>query len=238
VPTYLTDCRIDWGWNERSEAEQAIVRRYQPQLDDHDHTVETFAELLGRASGELPAVAIAALVDDQSETRVLVLAKDGAITKVPVKDSTRRYSITLGQDDKVRALLAADKSALFPATVTALDRLAAGETKISRTLFFPEPLLDFVQREAARTDRSLSWIVQFAWKEVRAQIAALPDREAAAALRVSYPSAANTPQTLYVPTEMVVEAEAQAARFDSSLSWLFQLALALATPAITALPAR
>lgn len=238
MPTFITDCRIDWGWPARNDDERAVVRRYQPQLDDRDHTVETFAELLGRASAELPAVAIAALVDDQSDTRVLILAKDGAITKVPVKDSTRRYSITLGQDDKVRALLAADKSALFPATVSALDRLAAGETKISRGLFFPEPLLDFVQREASRTDRSLSWVVQFAWNHAREQIAALPDREAAAALRTSYPSAANAPQTLYFPTEILAEAEAQASRFDSSLSWLFQLAIAIATPAITALPGR
>ncbi|MBZ0239020.1 MAG: hypothetical protein K8M05_42310 [Deltaproteobacteria bacterium] len=234
MPTYITDCRIDWGWPARTDPERRTIEAYHPRLDDHDHTLETFAELLGRASAELPAVPIAALVDDEVDSRTLLLARDGAVTRVLVKDSSRRYSITLGQDDKVRALLAADKAALFPVDVSAHDRLVAGETRQSRALFFPEPMLAWLQAEAARLDRSLSHVVQLAWTHARTTIAALPDRDAAAPLRQSYPSAANAKQTLYFPAELLVEAEAAAARFDTSLSWVFQLALSIAAPALRA----
>lgn len=36
--------------------------------------------------------------------------------------------------------------------------------KCKQSLYFPEDLLLEIRREAARLDRSLSWIVQFAWK--------------------------------------------------------------------------
>ena len=101
-------------------------------------------------------------------------------------------------------------------------------TAISQALFWPEPMLAFLQAEASRLDCSLSNVVQRAWKQARETIAALPDRDAAAARRESYPSAQNQKQTLYFPTEMLAEAEAEAARFDSSLSWLFQLAISIA----------
>jgi uncharacterized small protein (TIGR04563 family) len=228
LPTYITDCRIDWGWAARTEAERAIIKVHDPRLDDRDHTVQTFTEGLTRASSELPGVAIAALVDDESGSRTLLLATDGAVTPVLVSDSTRRYSITLGQDDRVRALLAADKAALFPVTVSALDRLAAGDTRVSCTLYFPAAMLEFLQSEAARLDSSVSAVVQRGWVHARAQIVALPDREAATPLRQSHPVAGTSAQTLYFPTGILVEAEAQAARFDSSLSWLFQLAVSIA----------
>jgi len=234
VPIYITDCRIDWGWATRTDEERRILRAYHPRLDDRDHTVETFTALLARASAELPGVAIAALVDDQVGSRTLLLARDGAVTPVLVQDATRRHSITLGQDDKVRALLAADRDALFPVCVTASERLAAGETTQSRGIFFPEPMLAWLGAEATRLDRSLSHLVQLAWTEARARISTLPDRDAAAALREAHPGATVAMQTLYFPSALLVEAEAEAARFDVSLSWLFQLALSLARPAITA----
>jgi uncharacterized small protein (TIGR04563 family) len=43
-----------------------------------------------------------------------------------------------------------------------------------QSLYFPEDMLAEIQREANRQDRSLSWIVQQAWKIARADIKKLP----------------------------------------------------------------
>jgi uncharacterized small protein (TIGR04563 family) len=43
-----------------------------------------------------------------------------------------------------------------------------------QSLYFPEDMLDEIQREAGRQDRSISWIVQQAWKVTRADIRRLP----------------------------------------------------------------
>lgn len=238
MPIRIVDSRVDWGWSDRTEDERAVVQRFQPRLDEADHTIESFSGLLAQASAEIPSVAVAALVDEDSGARTLLLVKGGAVTPVLVKDSTRRYSITLGQDDKVRALAAADKTALFPVAVSAMARLAAGDLRVERALYFPEPMMAMVQAEASRLDRSWSYVVQLAWKHARAAIQALPDRDAAAPLRTPHLDASKVMQTLIFPTEMLVEIEAEAARFDSSQSWVVQLALSLAAPAIAAMPAK
>ncbi|AKF82252.1 MXAN_4361/MXAN_4362 family small protein [Myxococcus fulvus] len=43
-----------------------------------------------------------------------------------------------------------------------------------QSLYFPEDMLEEIQREATRQDRSLSWIVQQAWKVARAEIRRMP----------------------------------------------------------------
>jgi uncharacterized small protein (TIGR04563 family) len=43
-----------------------------------------------------------------------------------------------------------------------------------QSLYFPEDMLDEIQREAERQDRSISWIVQQAWKVARADIRRMP----------------------------------------------------------------
>ena len=43
-----------------------------------------------------------------------------------------------------------------------------------QSLYFPEDMLDEIQREATRQDRSLSWIVQQAWKVARAELRRMP----------------------------------------------------------------
>jgi uncharacterized small protein (TIGR04563 family) len=43
-----------------------------------------------------------------------------------------------------------------------------------QSLYFPEEMLDEIQREASRQDRSLSWIVQQAWKLARLDIRKIP----------------------------------------------------------------
>jgi len=46
--------------------------------------------------------------------------------------------------------------------------------KRKQSLYFPEEMLLEIQGEATRQDRSLSWIVQQAWRAARAQIAKMP----------------------------------------------------------------
>lgn len=46
--------------------------------------------------------------------------------------------------------------------------------KRKQSLYFPEEMLREIQDEARRLDRSLSWVVQKAWKVAREQIKKLP----------------------------------------------------------------
>ena len=46
--------------------------------------------------------------------------------------------------------------------------------KRKQSLYFPEEMLKEIQEEAIRQDRSLSWIVQHAWRSARDQIAKMP----------------------------------------------------------------
>ena len=46
--------------------------------------------------------------------------------------------------------------------------------KRKQSLYFPESMLQEIKEEAARLDRSLSWIVQRAWKLARLEIKKLP----------------------------------------------------------------
>jgi len=50
----------------------------------------------------------------------------------------------------------------------------AGSDKRKQSLYFPEDMLKEIQTEAARQDRSLSWIVQKAWKIARVEIRKFP----------------------------------------------------------------
>ena len=46
--------------------------------------------------------------------------------------------------------------------------------KRKQSLYFPEEMLREIQSEARRQDRSLSWIVQRAWKYARPELAKFP----------------------------------------------------------------
>ncbi len=51
---------------------------------------------------------------------------------------------------------------------------ASKTDKRKQSLYFPESMLTEIKEEAARLDRSLSWVVQRAWKIARAEIKKLP----------------------------------------------------------------
>jgi uncharacterized small protein (TIGR04563 family) len=54
----------------------------------------------------------------------------------------------------------------------------AGSDKRKQSLYFPEEMLKEIQAEAVRQDRSLSWIVQKAWRVARNDIMKLPTMSA------------------------------------------------------------
>ncbi len=43
-----------------------------------------------------------------------------------------------------------------------------------QSLYFPEDMLREIQESATRMDRSLSWVIQQAWKLARGQLAKVP----------------------------------------------------------------
>jgi len=55
--------------------------------------------------------------------------------------------------------------------------MAQSSDKRKQSLYFPEEMLREIQGEATRQDRSLSWIVQQAWRAARSQVAKMPGME-------------------------------------------------------------
>ena len=53
----------------------------------------------------------------------------------------------------------------------------ATSDKRKQSLYFPEEMLKEIGAEATRQDRSLSWIVQKAWKAARKDIMSMPSVE-------------------------------------------------------------
>ena len=113
--------------------------------------------------------------------------------------------------------------------------------KIEQTLYFPEPMLDHIQREAARLDRSMSWCAQKAWMIAGTRVAALaPGASDEAAVKVArrlFPEPSDKRrQTLFFPRAMLEQIATEAERQDRSFSWLVQHAYCLAVEELAKLP--
>jgi uncharacterized small protein (TIGR04563 family) len=52
--------------------------------------------------------------------------------------------------------------------------MSSGTDHRKQSLYFPEEMLNEISHEATRQDRSLSWIVQQAWKLSRTDIKRMP----------------------------------------------------------------
>lgn len=50
----------------------------------------------------------------------------------------------------------------------------AGADKRKQSLYLPDEMLNEMEAEAIRQDRSLSWLIQKAWNLARARIQAMP----------------------------------------------------------------
>jgi uncharacterized small protein (TIGR04563 family) len=81
---------------------------------------------------------------------------------------TRSYAAAAG--DRRRAHFPRPRNGVQP-------RMAQPTEKRKQSLYFPDEMLREIQEEATRQDRSLSWIMQQAWRSARAQIAKMPGME-------------------------------------------------------------
>lgn len=68
----------------------------------------------------------------------------------------------------------------------------SGTDNRKQSLYFPEDMLEEIQREATRQDRSISWIVQQAWRVARGDIRKMPSVNDVIAPRASTPSPEKT----------------------------------------------
>jgi uncharacterized small protein (TIGR04563 family) len=109
------------------------------------------------------------------------------------------------------------------------------DEKREQALYWPQDMLEAIKEEAYRLDTSLSNIVQRAWNASRTKIAE-SERETLSPLLRGF-SGEKAKQSLYFAGDMLTEMRDQAARLDSSLSFVVQAAWVLARDAIAALPA-
>jgi len=84
--------------------------------------------------------------------------------QVPSRTFLRRLEVALGGSRSPRKMNDKD----------ALKNEASKTDKRKQSLYFPESMLQEIKEEAARLDRSLSWVVQRAWKLARVEIKKLP----------------------------------------------------------------
>ena len=69
----------------------------------------------------------------------------------------------------------------------------SGTDNRKQSLYFPEDMLEEIQKEANRQDRSLSWVVQQAWKIARTDIRKMPSVNEVIPPRPAAPAAATPP---------------------------------------------
>jgi uncharacterized small protein (TIGR04563 family) len=105
---------------------------------------------------------------------------------------------------------------------------------VEQPLYFPDDMLQHIQAEGLRIDRSMSYIMQLAYKTAREQIAAM-DYASLSAAKGSY-GGDKRKQRLYFPEDMLADMRANAARLDASLSLVAQAAFAISREAIAAVP--
>jgi uncharacterized small protein (TIGR04563 family) len=83
----------------------------------------------------------------------------------------------MSNDSSPRMPTYADSSPSLP---TRTPRAARGEgtgnkgDERKQSLYFPGNMLQEMKEEAARLDRSLSWVVQRAWRLAKAEVAHIP----------------------------------------------------------------
>lgn len=63
-----------------------------------------------------------------------------------------------------------------PAGLHKVGRPRKAILTVKQSLYFPTKHIEEIQREANRLDRSLSWVVQRAWKIARKRISEFPKR--------------------------------------------------------------
>jgi uncharacterized small protein (TIGR04563 family) len=208
VPDYLHFAAFDWSWGSLNEDERKLAKLHEARLqaDPTTHTLETFKQAVVAASRDLPGRAIVAVAEDDYDEWFFT-ATDGCLEELLEPETY-------------------DGEGAFPDILTAEDYRRAGVDRVCMPLYFKAETLKAMSAEAARLDRSLSWIVQKGWllaKGIEVRSGALPD------------GGDRTKQSLYYPIDIYDEVEREADAEDRSKSWIVVRALDRAWPAIQAL---
>ena len=225
MPAYLRQIRIDWSYDLASSSLQNALREANQRLSSRDHTPLTFDEQLRRFASEHTDARATALIEEDERTYLLFRVQNGTVTRVDVERSADGSFVT--EPDLIARLLHGD-FAPVP------EPPAHPDDKKGQALYFPEPMLDEIRFQAARLDRSLSWVVQSAWTLARAVIQAAPEQDPSEDSEASG-GACKRKQTLFFPAAMLDEIKHEALRIDSSLSFVVQSVWRSAHPQIAAL---
>jgi uncharacterized small protein (TIGR04563 family) len=212
MPASVRSFEIDWGWPQLSEVERCVVRRHQARAhaDPGAQTLATLKEALAAASCELPGRVIRSRIVDEHGKRALS-ARDGRCS-----DAT---------DESF------DEEGKYPDPLTADDYRAAGVEKLCVGLFWPESMLEAIQTQACRLDRSFSWVVEKAWIIAK-------DVASTSTGGNSLPRDGDRrKQSIYLPIEIYAELADIARREERSMSVVVQRALTAAWPTVTTMPA-
>ena len=202
------DLQIDWQWPLLSELERATVRRHEARFvaDPEFDGIDGFYAAIAAASRELPGRAVRVRVSgstDDEDHELAVRARDGAC-----------------EDDDGEI----DEEGTCQDSLTLDDYRAAGVTRASVPLFWPEDMLGSIQELASRLDLSLSQLAERAW-----ELAKTPGAEPAALPR----GGSKRLQSLLLPVETMFELQEAAIASDQSDSSLMQEAIAAAWPRLS-----
>lgn len=178
------------------------------------------------------AAAVAAAIDEPAPSFVADVEIDRFLVELAPGTANVRALEVVGHTRALVTHLLHDDLTVPSVPAPARDPSA----KYEMALFWPEPMLALLQEHATRTDRSLSYIAQLAWKTSAAQIAK-SDRDALSPHLRSYADAPKAKQTLYFPGAMADQIDAEATRLDASKSYVVQCAVVLAKHVVAALPA-
>lgn len=102
----------------------------------------------------------------------------GLTYMVPAIGSTEKRMLSTEVRRTLRCSSVADREEpqerMTDKDTLAKNNEASKTDKRKQSLYFPESMLQEIKEEAARLDRSLSWVVQRAWKLARIDIKKLP----------------------------------------------------------------
>jgi uncharacterized small protein (TIGR04563 family) len=211
MPAHVRRFEIDWGWPRLSAPERAVVRRHEARAraEPGAHTVATLREALALASQELPGRAVRARVEDEHGVHELHAA-DGRCADADAGSF--------------------DEQGRFPELLTVDAFRDAGVESMWVGLYWPEDLLREMQAEAARLDRSVSWIVEKAWTIATSSTPIVRGR------RPPH-DGPRRKHSVYLSIALYDQLASAAAREDRSMSALAQRAIVTAWPTLTSLPA-
>lgn len=201
-------------------------RELLEELDGDDNSIEVPLDYVDEDEMRTMLERIAKAIDDGGGRFIAEAGYDRFLVELaPGRAVARR--LVLATEPELVARLRRGQYQAVPAAPR-----KPGE-KYEQALYWTDSMLQFIQDQATRTDRSLSNLVQLAFIKTREEIAA-SDRAQLEAAKRGFDGDKRR-QTLYFPGEMLDAMEAQAARLDSSLSFVAQSAVALARDAILAL---